>query len=481
MAPLDGRIGVEFRLIVAYVTHYQYDIFMSYSHKDDPTWIAALERALVQELRAKLGNDPMVWCDEEKLRLGQNWKDTIQESIQGSAVFVAILSPGYQVSDWCKRERKCFTDQFKDTAKMKVALKAGSAYRFLKIVKAPWEDDAHREFFSEAQDMDFFLRDASGIDRELVPGTEAFRSHVEEAAHHMAAILKAMRRKGEIIFVATPAEDAFDATNDLRNELAAQGYVVRPEGPLDKFYSDKAIKNEMQPALLSVHLLGSKYDEFAERQVRLALGLEKRLMFWLARGGIQSPDSRQRDLLESIRNAIGISSPFEVFEGVTIRNLITEVLYALKPQLHQMAQAGKTTSVYLICDRSTPEDCAFAESLRDAIQPKEGFTVLLPEVNPPNGMSIEDAHQAHLRECDGVLLYRNAAPLRWLLQQAPGVLLAEQILQRPPMKAKAFLVDKLDVLPGFPNVLLRPPTPDLGILEPFLAALRPSDVQHAVA
>jgi hypothetical protein len=62
---------------------------------------------------------------------------------------------------------------------MKVTLKAGSAYRFLKIVKAPWEDDEHREFFSEAQDMEFFERDAAGIDRELVPGTEAFRARLD--------------------------------------------------------------------------------------------------------------------------------------------------------------------------------------------------------------------------------------------------------------------------------------------------------------
>src|SRR5262249_26458310 len=98
-----------------------------------------------------------------------------------------------------------------------------------------------------------------------------------------------------------------------------------------------------------------------------------------------------------------------------------------------------------------------------------------------NGISIEDAHQAHLRECDGVLLYRNAAPLRWLLQQAPGVLLAEQILQRPPLKAKAFLVDQPDVLAGFPNVFERPTTVDLNILEPFLASLRPAGGQHANA
>jgi len=466
---------------MAYVTRFRYDLFVSYSHNDDPTWISGFERALAQEIRGKLGSVPHVWHDEHNIRLGQQWQETIKEGIQDTAVFVAILSPGYQNSDWCMRERNCFMNQFPTLENMQVALKAGNAYRFLKIVKAPWDDDAHREFFSELQDMEFFQRDASGIERELVPGTEAFRARVEEAAHHTAAILKAMRRKGEAVFVATPAEDAFEASNDLRNELMAQGYVVRPQGPLDRFYSDKAIKAEIEPALLSVHLLGNKYDEFAARQVKLAVELGKKVVFWLPRDAIQSSDAQQRDLLDSLRNAVGINSPFEMLEGVATRNMITEVLQALKPKLGQVTQAGTGQSIYLICDRSTPDDSTFAVALRDAIQPREGMRVILPEVNPPSGMSIEEAHQAHLRECDGVLLYRNVAPLRWLLQQAPIVLLAEQILQRPPMKAKAFLVDKLDVLPGFPNVILRQEKPDLNILEPFLAPLRPVGGQHASA
>lgn len=468
---------------MAYVSRCKYDIFVSYSHQDDPTWITGFERALVQELRNKLGLEPAFWRDEEKIRLGEDWKDAIKEGIQATAVFVTILSPGYQHSEWCARERKCFLDQFSKTEEMKVALKAGSAYRFLKIVKAPWDDDKQREFFSEAQDMEFFQRDAAGIDRELVPGTEAFRARLEEAAYHTAAILKAMRRIGETVFVATPSEDTFAASEDLRNELQAQGYVVQPEGPLDKFYSDKAIKKEIEPALLSIHLLGNKYDEFAARQVQLAIELGKRALFWMPKGPYESADARQKQLLESISNAEGISSPFELFEGVAVRNMIAEVLHALKPQLARQAaqSSGTARSIYLICDRSTSEDSDFAERLREAIQPKEGFNVLLPEVNPPNGMSIEDAHQARLRECDGVLLYRNAAPLRWLLQQAPGVLLAEQILQRPPLKAKAFLVDSLDVLPGFPNVLLRSAGLDLNILEPFLASLRPAGGTHAGA
>src|SRR5215471_18029550 len=125
---------------MAYVTRFRYDLFVSYSHNDDPTWISGFERALAQELRGKLGSAPAVWRDEHSIRLGQQWQDTITEGIKATAVFVAILSPGYQNSDWCKRERNCFMNQFPSLDDMKVALKAGNAYRFLKIVKAPWDD-----------------------------------------------------------------------------------------------------------------------------------------------------------------------------------------------------------------------------------------------------------------------------------------------------------------------------------------------------
>jgi hypothetical protein len=463
-----------------YVTRCRHDLFVSYSHQDDHTWIAGFEQGLRAELREKLGTDPGIWQDAKDIRFGQNWKDEIKEGITGSAVFLAILSPGYQISEWCGRERKCFLEQFPKADDMKVPLKVGSAYRFLKIIKTPWDEDAHLEFFAEAQHLDFFQRDAAGIDRELMPGTEPFRVRLEEAAHHIAALLKSMRRMGESVFVASPAEDVAESCESLRNELRAQGYVVRPEGPLDSLYSDKAIRKEIDPALLSIHLLGGRYDQFAERQIRLAADLGKKMVFWFPKGALATSDAEQRSLLESIRNAKGITSPYSLFEDVAVRNMIGEVLHTLKPDRTPEAHRnGDGPSVYLICDRSTPEDSDFAEQLRERIQATEGLQVLLPEPKPPAGVSIEDAHQTRLRQCDGVLLYRKAAPLPWLQQQAPGVLLAEQILQRPAFRAKAFLVDDPRVLPGFPNVISQPPEFDLKALEPFLGPLRQTGGMHA--
>src|SRR5262245_32105762 len=95
-----------------YVSRCRHDMFLSYSHQDDLTWIRGFEKALLQGLREKLGVEPSLWRDDRDIRLGQNWKDEIKEAILGTAVFITILSPGYQNSEWCLRERKCFLEQF---------------------------------------------------------------------------------------------------------------------------------------------------------------------------------------------------------------------------------------------------------------------------------------------------------------------------------------------------------------------------------
>jgi hypothetical protein len=465
---------------MSYVNRFRHDIFLSYSHTDDSTWINAFELSLLQELREKLGQEPSIWQDVKNIRLGQNWKDEIKEAITGSAVYITILSPGYKASQWCGRERKCFLDQFARIDDMKVGLKVGSTYRFLKIIKRPWENDAHLEFFSEAQHMDFFQRDPAGIDRELIPGTEPFQSRLKEAAYHIAALLQAMRRMEESVFLASTAEDVEAPAEDLRNELQMQGYVLLPEGPVDDLFSDRAIKDEIDPALLSVHLVGAQYSKVAERQIRLALDLSKKLVFWIQKGSFETPDTQQKRLLEFISKADGFTSEFTLLQDTSVRDMIAEVLHLLKPDPEPYpVKKGTTPSIYLICDRSAKEDSEFAENLRETIQTKEGFQVLLPEANSPAGVSIAEMHQARLRDCDGVLLYRSVAPLPWLQQQAPGVLLAEQILQRPLFRAKAFLVNDPGLLPGFPNVIQRLPQFDLRVLEPFLIPFRVAGEAHA--
>ena len=57
-------------------------------------------------------------------------------------------------------------------------------------------------------------------------------------------------------------------------------------------------------------------------------------------------------------------------------------------------------------------------------------------------------HENLLRSCDGVLLYRNAAPEGWWNQLAPEIILAERRFERQPMKSRAFLLPTPAVVGG---------------------------------
>jgi hypothetical protein len=141
--------------------------------------------------------------------------------------------------------------------------------------------------------------------------------------------------------------------------------------------------------------------------------------------------------------------------------------------------------MYLVCDPSTPPDAEFAANLRLRIEEREPeIDVLLPDTSA----NAQDLHFARLRGCDGMLLYREAAPSDWLRQNAPHVVLAEETLKREkPPAARAFLLDdpslleRLAAIKQVPIILRRDPF-RIEHLEAFLAPLREvARIRHAGA
>jgi hypothetical protein len=460
---------------MAYVARYAHDVFLSYAHNDDPAWIGAFEKSLRQELAERLGHPVSFWQDERKLRLGQDWPDEIEEAVKGAAVFLAIVSPSYRTSDWCGRERKHFIGQFPARGDMKVATKNGGLYRFLKIIKMPWPDDAHLEFFGEAQHVDFFERDdILHIADELVPGTESFQASMRKTAHALSSLLLAMRRMGETVFVATPAEDVASAERALYDELAAQGYDVQPEGPLDELFSDEAVRKEIEPAKLSIHLLGAMYDRGAERLATLSRDLEKPQVFWLSRDAEKTASEKQRSLIVWL-SALGNGGPSTtVLTGPPSRMIedVKQILVPRAEEIRPIASATGHASVYLICDPSSPSDAALGAELGSELRAKEGLEVLFPWT--VTSRSMIEAHERKLRDCDGVLLYRSEAPDPWFLQHFADVMSAGQRGDRTkPLRAKAFVVDDPRLLRNVENVFPRKePLALVEDLEPFLSLLR---------
>jgi hypothetical protein len=462
---------------MAYVPGFESDLFVSYAHADDLAWVNAFEKSLREELGRTLGCEVHVWQDAKKIRLGQNWQAEIAQGIQKAATFVAIVSPSYKNSDWCMRERKVFIDSL---GTMEALEKSN---RFLKIIKKPWDNDSHLEFLPKLQHLSYYRRpDGPAREMEFVLGSEEFRLSLAQTVAAIAEILRTMRRHRERLFVASPAPDCLDYWEALRKELLSQSYDVQPEGRRDSTFSDKLVRGEMESALLSIHLLGGTYDAFGEHQIDLAAELERRLVFWFPEEAERTADERQRILLGLIRNGRRGDNK-ELPRGWALLvekspwKLSQEILAMLKPQREappflQRTKAG--AHVYLLCDPTTREDTAFAAGLQKELRDKEGMEVFLPQADLPSAADFTRQHQTLLRDCDGVLLYRDVAPEQWLLQTVPQVLFAERLVNRPPLRSKAMLLSDPAPWEGHRDVkvIARTAGFQLKDLEPFLIPLR---------
>lgn len=460
---------------MAYVPGFENDLFLSWAHADDSAWVRAFDRCLQEELARKLGSEIVIWQDVKQIRLGQNWQAEINDGIQRSATFLAIVSPSYQNSDWCGRERQIFLKTFPSMEALE------SSSRFLKIIKKPWDNDDHLEFLPKLQHVAFYRReDSLAGEIEFLPGSEEYRLSIAHAVNAIAQILRTMRRRRERVFVASPAEDCQEWWESIREELLCQSYDVQPEGRRDQSFSEKYVRREMDGALLSVHLLGQKYDAFSEAQIRLAAELEQRMVFWLA--AEETEDEQQKRLLGLIRNGKrndGRELPpgWALLVEKSPRKLIQEILAMLKPErtvINASPPASENSRVYLLCDPTTQEDTVFALGLKQQLRDKERMEVFLPQADLSAASDFSKQHQALLQACDGLLLYRNAAPDQWLLQTVPQVLFAERLAGRPPFRSKAFLLNDPTPFQGYPNVKVieRKPQFNLADLEPFLAPLR---------
>jgi tetratricopeptide (TPR) repeat protein len=90
----------------------QFDIFISYVRKDnqpvspgDQGWVARLVETLKQQFVAEGSPNLLkVFFDTNSIREGQDWESQILTALRESRYFLAVLSPDYFASDWCRRE-----------------------------------------------------------------------------------------------------------------------------------------------------------------------------------------------------------------------------------------------------------------------------------------------------------------------------------------------------------------------------------------
>ena len=86
----------------------RYDLFVSYAHKDNETLYAGRVTALVDKIRKQfqhiVGRELRVFFDTVEIRTMQDWYGRIQKGLVQSRMMVAVLSPNYFASQFCRHE-----------------------------------------------------------------------------------------------------------------------------------------------------------------------------------------------------------------------------------------------------------------------------------------------------------------------------------------------------------------------------------------
>jgi len=100
---------------MAYLPGFDHDIFISYSHLNNPPgtsgtegWVTRFHKTLDVELRQLTGTALQVWRDP-RIAGNQLFNRTIQQAVESVGVFLALNSYAYNESDYCQQELHWFT------------------------------------------------------------------------------------------------------------------------------------------------------------------------------------------------------------------------------------------------------------------------------------------------------------------------------------------------------------------------------------
>src|SRR5215475_4974010 len=104
---------------MAYLSDFDFDIFISYAHVDNLTavsaaegWVAQFHQQLEILLWKRVGrrDSVKIWRDP-RLDGNQLFDNTIRDRIETAALFLALTSAGYLESEYCRQELECFAER----------------------------------------------------------------------------------------------------------------------------------------------------------------------------------------------------------------------------------------------------------------------------------------------------------------------------------------------------------------------------------
>lgn len=294
------------------------DLFISYRRAANAThdrWVDVFCDELRNSLAELVGRNVSIWRDTDQLRTSDDWRARLQAAIDEAAIFLAVFSRSYLLSDECRRE----LDQF-----LRVMKAGGRKRRIVPVFKQPPNPEVQAPPEVNAlQRHEFFHWSPPGSPHweELAPhGGPAeereFYSALSRLAQDIMIALEEIegdqrRRARGRIYLARVAPELESYREKLRADLVSSGFIVVPGNEYLWNAADlqQEIDDDLAEAMLCVHLVnaGASIDPDAARRSRQQLEQAHQAMkargrpaplVWLH--GRDKPDAAAAALVEAI-------------------------------------------------------------------------------------------------------------------------------------------------------------------------------------
>jgi hypothetical protein len=404
---------------MTFVPGYDQDVFISYAHVDNepffdaPTgWVATFVRILKNELAQKVGRADRfeLWFDNNNLRGNHSVTPEITAKLRRAATFVAILSPSYAASQWCRDEARLFTQHFTGDL----------AGRIFVVEKELFEEKPPE--FTDLLGYRFWYRDHNEQPRTLGkpmpdPDEKEYFGQIEDLARDIHKQLKAMASRqlagrpppslsagnggADAVFLAEVTDDLEFRRLELKRYLEQRGALALPEKsfPLGRAEFEAALAADLAKSRLFVQLLGPTPGKmppdvpegYGWLQLDCALRRGLRVLQWrsseLGLDDIQWP--RHRQLLE-----------LETVQASSLENFKSAVAAALAPP-PTAAPSRWTGDQPLVFLNTEPRHREMAVKIRDAIRDRADLVEPLRE-GPAEAIRVD--FEQNLIECDAMVM-----------------------------------------------------------------------------
>jgi hypothetical protein len=151
--------------------NFEYDVFISYTHRDDRPlsreeegWISSFHYSFNTRLGQLLGREPKIWRDN-KLQGNDEFSDEIIAKLPKAKVLLTVISPSYLGSGLCLKELHGFLD----AAESNLGIHVSNKSRIFKIVKTFVPYKQHPEEIRGLNGYHFYELDEKNRPHEFSP------------------------------------------------------------------------------------------------------------------------------------------------------------------------------------------------------------------------------------------------------------------------------------------------------------------------